>query len=632
MAVTRTLFAKELRQHGPALLGISALLALAFSMGRSLMAREARVLSSLEVVASFALGPLVAAALYLGHRLVVAEHYGRTQRFVEALPVRRGHLALVKAVFGLLWLELWAGFALLLGVAGATTEPIGGRFLAILGARVGLFTFALWGLVFLLGFFGRLRLALGGALVALVLLLDRTTAWRMSEFGPLALVSRATFAFERQHFPALALVQSAAVGAVALGLAWALARVREGGIVEALARPLSPRELSALVVVGFGAITALSALDREPAPPPFAFTGDRVLREGPVEIGYLEDELRPAAAELMARLSPTVQAFSTALGISLPPVRVVHGPEVPAELPRLVRNHPTEGPVLRANLTASGPGARSRVIALALHSLIWARSRGRAGIESKHWLLDGFTFHFADYPQPAPAPRALDLTLSRALVAAELLPFDERLLGEYEHTEERLGDDLCGALAASGWRILEAKIGRERLLALARAALTRAGTGDVRDYLFERRHPTPQLFEEATGLPYRIFLADWAQELYRLRVDPAASALLGALPRGRFSVAADPTRGVGVEAKLARPLAADLTCAVRHVRLPPHDLPVTPDELEELKFLWPRREGEQSRYVSSQYGRGERAFVALDCELPAIGCWARLAQERVTVP
>jgi hypothetical protein len=51
-----------------------------------------------------------------------------------------------------------------------------------------------------------------------------------------------------------------------------------------------------------------------------------------------------------------------------------------------------------------------------------------------------------------------------------------------------------------------------------------------------------------------------------------------------------------------------------------------------VKFLWPRREREQSRYVSGQYGRGERAFVALDCELPAIGCWARLAQERVTVP
>src|SRR6185436_12712021 len=211
MAVTRTLFAKELRQHGAALAGISALLALAFSLGRSLMAREARVLSELEVVSSFALGPLVAAALYLGHRLVVAEHYGRTQRFVEALPVRRGHLALVKAVFGLVWIELWAAFALLLGVAGATTEPIGSRFLGILAARLGLYAFALWGVVFLLGFFGRLRLPLGGALVALALVLDRSTAWRLEAFGPLALIQRTTFAFERQHLRVAALAQAAAV-------------------------------------------------------------------------------------------------------------------------------------------------------------------------------------------------------------------------------------------------------------------------------------------------------------------------------------------------------------------------------------------------------------------------------------
>src|SRR6185436_10691101 len=113
----------------------------------------------------------------------------------------------------------------------------------------------------------------------LALLLDRSTAWRLEAFGPLALIQRTTFAFERQHLPVAALAQAAAVGAVAIALAWALSRVREGGIVETLARPLSPRELSAFLVVAFGGITAFSALAREPEPPPFAFTGDRVLRE-----------------------------------------------------------------------------------------------------------------------------------------------------------------------------------------------------------------------------------------------------------------------------------------------------------------------------------------------------------------
>jgi hypothetical protein len=633
MIITRTLLAKELRQHGPALLGISALLTVAFSMGRTLMNREARVLSALEVVSSFALGPLVAAALYLGHRLVVAEHYGRTQRFVEALPVRRGHMALVKAAFGLAWLELWAACALLLAAASASTEPIGGRFLGILAARLGLYVFALWGVVFLLGFFGRLRLPLGGGLVLLAVLLDRATAWHLHNFGPLALVERTTFPFERQHFPAGALAQSAAVGAAALGIAWALSRVREGGIVEALARPLSRRELSAILVVAFGALTAFAALDREPAPPPYAFSSDRVLREGLVEIGYLDDDLRPAAAALSGRMALTLAAFSRALGVSFPPVRVVHGPEVPVDLPRVVRSHPTEGLVLRVNLAGTGPGAHTRVVALALHALVWSRSRGRAGLETKHWLLDGFAVHFAEHGlEPAPPPVEPDRTLLRALVATALVPFGEPLLRDYERTAERLGDDVTGALAASGWRTLESRIGRERALALARAALTRPGTGDVRDYLYERRHPMPRLFEEATGWAWPAFLQAWSEDLARLRTRPAARALLAELPQGQFRVRVDSPAGVAVEARLTTPLAADTTCTVRHRRLPPHDLPFSPETLEEVKFVWPRGERSLARPVADQYGPGERAFVALDCDLPELGCWARLAAERVTAP
>ncbi|HXU81444.1 MAG TPA: hypothetical protein VN914_08600, partial [Polyangia bacterium] len=192
--------------------------------------------------------------------------------------------------------------------------------------------------------------------------------------------------------------------------------------------------------------------------------------------------------------------------------------------------------------------------------------------------------------------------------------------------------DVCDALAASGWRILEARVGRERMLSLARAALTRAGTGDVRDYLWERRHPTRRLFEGATGLDYETFLETWQRELFRLRGHPAAAALLASLPGGAISVRSDPARGVGFQAKLAAPLATDTTCTLRHVRLPPHDLPISPDTLEEVKFVWPRGQTNLERYLPNQYGRGERVFLALDCDLPSIGSWARLVQERVTAP
>jgi hypothetical protein len=287
--------------------------------------------------------------------------------------------------------------------------------------------------------------------------------------------------------------------------------------------------------------------------------------------------------------------------------------------------------VVRANLGATETGASLRVVSLALHSLIWARSRGRAGLEDRHWLLDGFAVHFAEHGlAPPPAPAAPDLTLLRAVLATTLVPLDQTALREYEHTAERLGDDVTGALAASGWRILEARAGRPRMLALARAALTRAATGDVRDYLHDRRHPAPRMFEEATGLSWPEFLQTWRQELDRLRAHPDARAMLAALPHGQISVQAAPVPGV--EARLAAPLPADATCTVRHRRLPPHDLPFSPESLEEMKFLWPRGATTLDRALEGQYGAGERAFVALDCDLPALGCWARLAAGRVTAP
>src|SRR5829696_2340111 len=126
MSAGRALIGKELRQHGPALLGLSALLALCGALAGALLSQQARTLSVLELIPRFALMPLAAAALYLGHRLVVAENLARTQRFLEALPARRGQLLLVKAGFGLLFLLLWAAASLAAAVAAtrAGGEPV----------------------------------------------------------------------------------------------------------------------------------------------------------------------------------------------------------------------------------------------------------------------------------------------------------------------------------------------------------------------------------------------------------------------------------------------------------------------------------------------------------------------------
>lgn len=638
MRATRALLGKELRQHGAALVALSALLALAWFAARVTFEKNARVLSALELVATFARGPLAVAALYLGQRLVVAEQYGRTQRFVEALPIRRGHFDLLKAAFGLAWLELWALAALAAGAsAAAGHEPVGGRFLGVMAMRLGAYVVALWGVVFLLGFFGRLRLILSVALAVFVFLLDKYTVFQVERFGPFALTAQETFAFERRHVPALAVAQSLALGLGAVAIAWGLRRVREGSIVESLARRLSPREIYALMIVGLGATLAFSALARDRPPAPYALTTDRVLRSTrvPLEIAYLEDDLRRPAERLLADLEPTLLALGDALRFPVVrPVRVVHAPDLPVDRPRTVQRHQTEGVVLRANLALPHDHPTTDVVSFVIHELLWAHTRGRAGLEARHWLLDGFALHFALHGGKASgeplASRELDRWTLRALVANELLPLGAEMLRTYHQTGERLGYPLANGLAASGWAVLESRVGRERALALARAAFGRAGTGDVRDFLHDWRHPLPELLARETGLSFEAFLDEWARTLAALRARPAAAEALGSLPRGPVEVRVG--HELAVHATAAPAPAAPLSCQVLHQRLPPYDLPVDDEQLERIEVVWGAGRGEIDAPVHASYGSGERAFVTFECELPALATAARLGTWRVTQP
>jgi hypothetical protein len=636
MAAVLALFRKELRQHGAALVGVTVLLALIVLLARFGQMKEARVLSVLELVPQFAVTALLAAALTLGHRLVVAEYYGRTQRFVESLPVRRGQMVLVKAAFGLGWMLLWAGATLLFAVRAArATEPVELRFLAIMGARLGLYTFAVWGVVFAFGFFGRLRvpLALGG--VFLLFLLNRTTNLDLGRWGPLALVDHATYGFERHHVPWRALAEAAATGGVAMALAYALSRVREGSVVEALARRLSARELSALLVMAAGGATLVGALSREPATPEYQFTTDKVLRgkTGAVEIAYLEDELQPTAERLAADLEDKIAATARILSLpeALPKVRIVEGPEVAAARPRTVAND-DRALVVRARLDDLGDEDEAQLVFDVLHGLLWRRTRQRAGHEPKHWLLDGFALDVARSGEAAPPiTDPPDRDLLRAVAAAEIVPLDERALFAYGITSERLGDVPVAALAASGWRVLGAHVGPERTRALARAAFARRGTGDVRDSLHDWRTPMPALLEGSTGWRWPEFLGEWRAALAGWRRTDAARQALAGWPHASLAARADAHAGVGVAGTVAEPLGAALACALQHVRLPAYDDYVDPDTFEEVGFLWPRGAAPLERVVSGTYGRGERAFVALDCELPPLGGRVRLFAERVTV-
>jgi hypothetical protein len=358
---------------------------------------------------------------------------------------------------------------------------------------------------------------------------------------------------------------------------------------------------------------------------------------GTVEIAYLEEDLRPEAARLAGALEARIAAVERVLALPghLPKVRLVHGPEVAAARPRVVAND-DRALVVRVQLRDLDAEDEAQLAARVLHGLLWQRSRGRAGYEPKHWLVDGFSLNVARTGEPAPPlVDPPDRDMLRAVAATRLQPFDNfplgRALAEYATTTDRIGEDLALSLAATGWRVLAARVGPERTRALAQAALTRRGTDDVRDTLHDLRTPMPALFEEATGWSWPEFVRAWAAALDAWAGTAAAREALALWPRGTFATLASMSDGVGVAAKLSEPLAAPLSCALEHLKLPPYDAPVDTDALEELWFLWPSGATDLARNESGAYGRGERAYVALECELPALGGRTRLFSARVTV-
>ena len=89
MSASFSLVRKNFRQHYLVLLSGCAFGLIYIGALVTASELNGRVLSHLSVTASFAKSGLVLIALVFGQRLVSNEYYGKTQRFLESLPVRR---------------------------------------------------------------------------------------------------------------------------------------------------------------------------------------------------------------------------------------------------------------------------------------------------------------------------------------------------------------------------------------------------------------------------------------------------------------------------------------------------------------------------------------------------------------
>lgn len=233
---TLALALKELREHWAV-----ALLVVGICLAAALLLVVNRVLTggmggAFDVLRGLLLFFGVPVAVILGNRLVVHEYKGRTQLFLETLPLRRVHMLAVKYVLGAALLAglYLAGLALSLFL-GMDSDPVGLRHLAIAGSRGAAWLWLAWSACFFLGLLGRYRHVLLVGAVVVLASLDSASTLELARLPPIALVDD-TFAYERVSMPWVDLGWTAlsslvlVLGSVGLGL------VREGSVAARLSK------------------------------------------------------------------------------------------------------------------------------------------------------------------------------------------------------------------------------------------------------------------------------------------------------------------------------------------------------------------------------------------------------------
>lgn len=638
------LFSKEIRQHGFTFVGLAVFTLLYVWALFNVLSAGGRVLSYLSLTSMFATSALLVIALVVGQRLIVNEYYGRTQRFIESLPINRGRME---------WVKFLVGYVLLLGMAmgvwlisinlASANESLPPRFLMIMGVRLGVYVFTLWSVVFTVSLLGRLRIPLLAVSVLVLVLMDTYTPFEMDRYGPFALIAVSVFPFERYDFPLAETIESMVLGGGVLAFGFLLARLREGSIVETLASPMSTRDRSFLFVLIVVAAVLFSYLGPDPEEEPFRFTDPAVIHSasGIVHVAFLEEPFEDDAQRLAIYLDDRVSELWQVIERPAAQfdVRVVLAPVARASEFRTLSAEIEHGVVVSANFEEAPHWQMDYFGAFVIHQILTTLSKSRATLETRHWLLDGFAEFWAAHGATA-APELsdkLEMLMLQALYASEIVPVSERSLRDWDSTTDTLGDTLAMALAYSGWRILQEEKGHDALMALAMNENRRPVFGDVRDWWFDWREPANERFTRATGLNWEVFVKTWSQRLVELSREPIYRNALAGIPRGQVTIT--PERSDEGAANLQfrlmvdEPPAEGMRCYALHRRLPPFAVPVGRAALEEVVLDWPVAGASTIEHVvRGTYGSGAHVYAALECDMPPFYSPIRLGMRRLIMP
>jgi ABC-type transport system involved in multi-copper enzyme maturation permease subunit len=567
------LLRKELREHRWVLLALLLLLAL----GQAVILRAAGMMGSPMVAYQkvvVIMAPLM--ALVLANRLVVREYMGRTQLFLETLPVSRTQVLATKWLLGgaLLLLALGAclGAALFFARGKVTLTP---HYVALVAIRSASFVLFSYALAFAVGLTGRYRYVIWSVLLVLMLTADALGQVDVADWPPFYLV-RESMVYERLALPLSAVLTTCGIAAGLVAATFALALSAEGSLVVALSRRMRSREKSAVTIGFLALILVFTVIETRKPKPPFELARAVRSEGGPaVAVGAAGPE--GVAQQLANALSSDLARMQAFLALSSPPALTALPDDAldgdafqRAVLPN------ADGVVVRAAFTNSAFDSEG-FRAYALASWMQWYSRGRAAEESRRWLLDGT----AQWLVARDLPQQQEKLALRAAFAARLLEARpdsaRRAVHAWLSVREELGSCLADALA---WRMvtsLAQQMGEPRFQALSRSVLAERPPGDARASLFAPGFAT--LLAQA-GAPDQAMLARQFDKL----LDAERARLAGtldriAVPQAGFTAQRMAGKTFEVHYRMG-PAAGDVPpFSVLYVALGPWDGEIPPEAL-----------------------------------------------------
>ncbi|HEY3446805.1 MAG TPA: hypothetical protein VGK67_10600 [Myxococcales bacterium] len=610
---TRVLLRKELREHWAVLLALAFAGLVAYAIAVSKATDGG---SEFVAVRNFSASFALLIALVVCNRLIIREWSGRTQLFLEALPVTRLSVVTTKFLLGAALVALPVLAVLAVSALRASRwEPVTARYVAIVGARGLAFSLTFYSLAFLAAMLGRLRVGLWMALLLAWYTLEQVLKIDLMSL-PLMRLVEPQMAFERHAVPWDELASAAGVGLALLLGAFALAMARDGSVASRLARRLQPREKVFFGCLGMAYLFMLFAIDEHRDRPAFDLAEIVRAAKGRTVVGVgkgegLSDERANQLGELVAGDLEALQGF---LGLQAKPaVFLIPSHGMDPDLFQRAQLPNADGVVIKAALASPALDERDLRAFVVGEVLSW-HSRGRLTLEPRLWLLDGFARAWIAQG------RLSDRELLR-FAAAGVVGVPEDVLERWYANRERLGPCLADAVAQVAVTSLAEELGPARYQAFAREALAVRPEKDLRALLSEKS--LEEIHAAHSGGAPRRFSDLVREKLAQVRADQAAAlADLASLSASQTAVRVTRTSAeVRHQLRSSDPARTDLAYAFRYAELGPWTGGLDPEDLGRIDTVG-------QGVMPFVPPLGTRLFTAFEVQDARLGCAVRLSARR----